>query len=204
MGRLQQSVSGLLNTANSSLDQITALTKAVLCIPTTLSSFTRRFSTSKGFFAITAKSIAQEIIGGVTQMVDQIVNGAVNAVLSVVENELFKVLEYLNDISGSIDEIKSFINGIGIRGQELVDVIKNDQNCTASNSSFFSCMVTTAVNQLTNKAVAKINNSLQDEVGNITNQITNKITQSGGVFESVVNRQVNFIDKISNQISILL
>ena len=120
------------------------------------------------------------------------------------DKKLNKLLDYLNDISNSINAIKNFINGIGERGQELVDIIKNDQNCSASNSSFFSCMATAAVNKLTNKAVSKINNKIQNATNDITNQITNKITQSGGVFDNIVNRQANAIDKITKQVNILL
>ena len=47
-------------------------------------------------------------------------------------------------------------------------------------------------------------NKIQNATSDITNQITDKITQSGGVFDSVVNRQANFIDKITNQVNILL
>ena len=198
MGRLQQSVSGLLNTANSSLDQITSLTKTVLCLPKALRPL------SKGFYAINAKTIVGEIVGSVTQVVGQIVEGIVRSTLNAIEQQLNKLLDYINDISKSIDLVKNFINGIGERGQELVDIIKNDQNCSASNSSFFSCIATAAVNQLTNKAVSKINNKIQNATSDITNQITDKITQSGGVFDSVVNRQANFIDKITNQVNILL
>ena len=198
MGRLEQSVSGLLNTTNSALDQVTALAKTVLCLPKAFSNFV------KGFYAISAKTIVGEIVGGVTQIVGQIVQGIVGNVIETIEQQLNKILDYLNDISNSINAIKNFINGIGERGQELVDIIKNDQNCSASNSSFFSCMATAAVNQLTNKAVSKINNKIQNATNDITNQITNKITQSGGVFDNIVNRQANAIDKITKQVNILL
>ena len=200
MGRLEQSVSGLLNTANSALDQVTALTKAILCLPKALRTL------SKGFYAISAKTIAQEIIGSVAQVVGQIVDGIIGSVVDAIEAQLARVLEYLKDIA-IIDEVKDFVKGIKTRGQELSAIIKDDQNCTASNSSFFACMLTTAVNELTNKTVSKINNSIQSEVNKITSdiktQITDKITQSGGVFDGVVNRQANYIDKINNQINIL-
>lgn len=197
MGRLQQSVGGLLNTANRTLDQITALTKTVICLPKALRTL------SKGFYAISAKTIAQEIIGGVTQMVGQIVGGIINNVLGALEAQFAKILEYLDDIDKTITAVRKFVKGIGQRGQDLVDLIKDDENCAASNSSFFSCIVTSAVNQLTNKEISKINNKIQGAANNITKQITDKITQSGGVFDSVVNRQANFIDKITNQVNIL-
>ena len=197
MGRLQQSVGGLLNTANRTLDQITALTKTVICLPKALRTL------SKGFYAISAKTIAQEIIGGVTQMVGQIVGGIINNVLGALEAQFAKILEYLDDIDKTITAVRKFVKGIGQRGQDLVDLIKDDENCAASNSSFFSCIVTSAVNQLTNKEISKINNKIQGAANNITKQITEKITQSGGVFDSVVNRQANFIDKITNQVNIL-
>lgn len=201
MGRLEQSVGGLLNTANSALDQVTASTKAILCLPKALRTL------SKGFYAISAKTIAQEIIGSVAQVVGQIVDGIIGSVVDAIEAQLARVLEYLKDIDTIIDEVKDFVKGIKTRGQELSAIIKDDQNCTASNSSFFACMLTTAVNELTNKTVSKINNSIQSEVNKITSdiktQITDKITQSGGVFDGVVNRQANYIDKINNQINIL-
>lgn len=197
MGRLQQSVGGLLNTANRTLDQITALTKTVICLPKALRTL------SKGFYAISAKTIAQEIIGGVTQMVGQIVGGIINNVLGALEAQFAKILEYLDDIDKTITAVRKFVKGIGQRGQDLIDLIKDDENCAASNSSFFSCIVTSAVNQLTNKEISKINNKIQGAANNITKQITDKITQSGGVFDSVVNRQANFIDKITNQVNIL-
>lgn len=197
MGRLNSSVNGLLNTANRTLDQITALAKTVICLPKALRTL------SKGFYAISAKTIAQEIIGGVTQMVGQIVGGIINNVLGALEAQFAKVLEYLDDIDKTITAVRKFVKGIGKRGQDLVDLIKDDENCAASNSSFFSCIVTSAVNQLTNKEISKINNKIQGAANNITKQITDKITQSGGVFDSVVNRQANFIDKITNQVNIL-
>jgi len=197
MGRLEQSVGGLLNTANSALDQVTALTKAILCLPKAIRTL------SKGFYAISAKSIAQAIIGSVAQVVGQIVDGIIGSVVDAIEAQLAKVLEYLRDIDNIIDEVKDFIKGIKKRGEELAAIIKDDQNCAASNSSFFACMLTTAVNELTNKTVSKINNSIQSEVNKIQSdiktQITDKITRSGGVFDGVVNRQANFIDKIKTK-----
>jgi len=198
MGRLNSSVNGLLNTANSSLDQITALAKTVLCLPKALRTL------SKGFYAISAKTIAQEIIGGVAQVVGQIIDGIISNTIAAIEAQLRKVIDYINDINKSIKSVKKFIEGISKRGDELYDIIKDDQNCSASNSSFFSCIATAAVNQLTNKEVSKINNKIKDATKNLTDQITSKITQSGGVFDSVVNRQANFIDKINNQVNILL
>ena len=201
MGQLEQSVSGLLNTANSALDRVTALTKSIICF------IKVKRTLSKGFYAISVKTIAKDIIDSVAQVVSQIVDGIISSVVNAIEAQLARVLEYLKDIDTIIDEVKDFVKGIKTRGQELSDIIKDDQNCAASNSSFFACMLTTAVNELTNKTVSKINNSIQSEVNKITSdiktQITDKITQSGGVFDGVVNRQANYIAKINNQINIL-
>ena len=109
MGRLEQSVSGLLNTANSALDQVTALTKAILCLPKALRTL------SKGFYAISAKTIAQEIIGSVAQVVGQIVDGIIGSVVDAIEAQLARVLEYLKDIDTIIDEVKDFVKGIKTR-----------------------------------------------------------------------------------------
>ena len=102
----------------------------------------------------------------------------------------------LGDIQDTLAQLNELRDQIDFEVQDLVDNIKNQQNCIAQGASLFNCVAQLAVNNISKKDVRDLNGS----VDLITQKIEESTAGAQGAISSVVTRELKFADKLRQAI----
>ena len=190
---INQKISKVSNTVAGTfgtLQSLTNIAKGVLCLPSLLSQFKginlKAIMGNVGSFAVSVLSSLKDIVQ------DQINYIIAGALIDLVD----PIRAILGDIQDTLAQFNELRDQIDFEVQDLVDNIKNQQNCIAQGASLFNCVAQLAVNNISKKDVRDLNGS----VDLITQKIEESTAGAQGAISSVVTRELKFADKLRQAI----
>lgn len=191
MGLEQAKIGGFLNNASSAIDQLTAVAKGLLCLPSLIGGF------------LSGKSIA-----GIASAVSGAISGAVSGIVStIIQNEIAFIgnmvaqalRQQYQSIVSIIQTFQMIFNRAKLFKNKVTDTlsyIKGSENCAYAAGSLASCIFAASTN-----LQSKLRKPAQ-QLQNFNNQLTDAVAGKSGIINNYVNRNLQGVDKAKMQMNL--
>jgi UDP-N-acetyl-D-mannosaminuronate dehydrogenase len=180
-----------LVTASTAFSNITKIAKGLLCLPSLL----KQYKTANSF-SITGA--IKQIIPQLTDALKQVISSQIESLISSAAGTIIGPLkDLLSDLQVTAKNVGNFTKEVSQSTQELVDFVKNQQNCAAQGASIFNCVSQLVANNISKKTVR--DNSSADS---IVKKIQDETAGVQGVISAVTERELQWANKLRRQIQL--
>ena len=191
MGLEQAKIGGFLNNASSAIDQLTAVAKGLLCLPSLLGGFL----SGKSIGGI-AGALGGAIGGVVSNIVGTIVQNEVafvgNLVAQALRQQYQSIMSIIQTFQMIFNRAKSFKSKIA----NTLSYIKGSENCAYAAGSLASCIFVAATN-----LQSKLKKPAQ-QLQNFNNQLTDAVAGKSGIINNYINKNLQGVDKAKMQMNL--
>ena len=199
---IQKTAGNFISTVGK-LDPLIKAAKGLLCLPSLLKSFKTISPANllKGLAGMAA-GLAASIVGAIADAItDRIMQ-----LLDIITMPLQLLQRYIKTLLDTITNIKKLFANIKQKAKDLLNFLKNTQDCSVQTANFLNCIATAVQKKITKKVLSKIKNplsKLDNQFTKLQKDIQAEAFRAGGFLEQHVGRQVAAAEKLTRQLEVL-
>ncbi len=198
--RLISSVKGFLNAANNRADQLTAIAKGALCLPSLLSSLPDLGKSLIGNVIASANSILSDATSAISGIITSTIDNAINKITGSIAGTLNSITGFIAEVAGTIEEVKNFATGLKDKISDIKDFTSSKENCNFAAASLLNCITSQALANVSANAAVEVSRGLVS-IDNLANEIADSIARPGGAITNTINKTASEINRASRMIS---
>lgn len=172
-----------VNVAASTLDNVTQISKSILCLPSLL-----RDMLSPSLYIKGITSVVTDVISVLEKAITGIIQQQIDKVSGVINNA-FQVVDSLKSV---VSEVTNTINSVYNVAVNTINNIKSQPNCANANANIFNCIVKTVNNKITNKVAATMYNKIDQLTSDISANTSN-------ILDNIAQKELKLANKIRLQ-----
>lgn len=198
--RLISSVKGFLNAANARADQLTAIAKGALCLPSILSNLPDLGKAVMGNILASANSILSDATAAISGIVTDTIDNAIAKITGSIAGVLNTITGLVAEVAGAIESIKSFAEGLSSKVSDIKDFTASKENCNFAAASLLNCITSQALANVSAKAAVDVSKGLVP-IDEFANSISDSILSPAGAINNTINKTANEIDRATRIVS---
>ena len=198
--RLISSVKGFLNAANARADQLTAIAKGALCLPSILSNLPDLGKAVMGNILASANSILSDATSAISGIVTDTIDNAIAKITGSIAGALNTITGLVAEVAGAIESIKSFAEGLSSKVSDIKDFTASKENCNFAAASLLNCIASQALANVSAKAAVEVSKGLLP-IDEFANSISDSILAPTGAINNTINKTANEIDRATRVVS---
>ena len=198
--RLISSVKGFLNSANAKADQLTAIAKGALCLPSILSNLPDLGKALMGNILASANSILSDATAAISGIVTDTIDNAIAKITGSIAGVLNTITSLVAEVAGAIESIKSFAEGLSSKVSDIKDFTASKENCNFAAASLLNCIASQALANVSAKAAVDVSKGLVP-IDEFANSISDSILSPAGAINNTINKTANEIDRATRIVS---
>ncbi len=198
--RLISSVKGFLNSANARADQLTAIAKGALCLPSILSNLPDLGKALMGNILASANSILSDATAAISGIVTDTIDNAIAKITGSIAGVLNTITSLVAEVAGAIESIKSFAEGLSSKVSDIKDFTASKENCNFAAASLLNCIASQALANVSAKAAVDVSKGLVP-IDEFANSISDSILSPAGAINNTINKTANEIDRATRIVS---
>ena len=198
--RLISSVKGFLNSANARADQLTAIAKGALCLPSILSNLPDLGKALMGNILASANSILSDATAAISGIVTDTIDNAIAKITGSIAGVLNTITSLVAEVAGAIESIKSFAEGLSSKVSDIKDFTASKENCNFAAASLLNCIASQALANVSAKAAVDVSKGLVP-IDEFANSISESILSPAGAINNTINKTANEIDRATRIVS---
>ncbi len=198
--RLISSVKGFLNSANARADQLTAIAKGALCLPSILSNLPDLGKSLMGNILASANSILSDATAAISGIVTDTIDNAIAKITGSIAGVLNTITGLVAEVAGAIESIKSFAEGLSSKVSDIKDFTASKENCNFAAASLLNCIASQALANVSAKAAVDVSKGLVP-IDEFANSISESILSPAGAINNTINKTANEIDRATRMVS---
>ena len=198
--RLISSVKGFLNAANNRADQLTAIAKGALCLPSLISNLPDLGKSLIGNVIASTNSILSDATSAISSIITSTIDNAINKITGSIAGTLNSITGFIAEVVGTIEEVKNFANGLKDKVSDIKDFTSSKENCNFAAASLLNCITSQALANVSAKAAVEVRKGLVP-IDSIVDDISDIIAKPGGVINNSINKTAFDINRASRMIS---
>jgi prophage DNA circulation protein len=198
--RLISSVKGFLNSANARADQLTAIAKGALCLPSILSNLPDLGKSVMGNILASANSILSDATAAISGIVTDTIDNAIAKITGSIAGVLNTITGLVAEVAGAIESIKSFAEGLSSKVSDIKDFTASKENCNFAAASLLNCIASQALANVSAKAAVDVSKGLVP-IDEFANSISESILSPAGAINNTINKTANEIDRATRMVS---
>ena len=198
--RLISSVKGFLNAANIRADQLTAIAKGALCLPSLISNLPDLGKSLIGNVIASTNSILSDATSAISSIITSTIDNAINKITGSIAGTLNSITGFIAEVVGTIEEVKNFANGLKDKVSDIKDFTSSKENCNFAAASLLNCITSQALANVSAKAAVEVRKGLVP-IDSIVDDISDIIAKPGGVINNSINKTAFDINRASRMIS---
>ena len=198
--RLISSVKGFLNAANARADQLTAIAKGSLCLPSILSNLPDLGKAVMGNILASANSILSDATSAISGIVTDTIDNAIAKITGSIAGALNTITGLVAEVAGAIESIKSFAEGLSSKVSDIKDFTASKENCNFAAASLLNCIASQALANVSAKAAVEVSKGLVP-IDEFANSISDSILSPTGAINNTINKTANEIDRATRVVS---
>tara|TARA_R110002167_G_scaffold172192_5_gene370493 strand:+ start:4460 stop:5074 length:615 start_codon:yes stop_codon:yes gene_type:complete len=198
--RLISSVKGFLNAANARADQLTAIAKGALCLPSILSNLPDLGKAVMGNILASANSILSDATSAISGIVTDTIDNAIAKITGSIAGALNTITGLVAEVAGAIESIKSFAEGLSSKVSDIKDFTASKENCNFAAASLLNCIASQALANVSAKAAVEVSKGLVP-IDEFANSISDSILSPTGAINNTINKTANEIDRATRVVS---
>jgi hypothetical protein len=198
--RLISSVKGFLNAANIRADQLTAIAKGALCLPSLISNLPDLGKSLIGNVIASTNSILSDATSTISSIITSTIDNAINKITGSIAGTLNSITRFIAEVVGTIEEVKNFANGLKDKVSDIKDFTSSKENCNFAAASLLNCITSQALANVSAKAAVEVRKGLVP-IDSIVDDISDIIAKPGGVINNSINKTAFDINRASRMIS---
>tara|TARA_R110002153_G_scaffold169310_1_gene322136 strand:- start:109 stop:723 length:615 start_codon:yes stop_codon:yes gene_type:complete len=198
--RLISSVKGFLNAANARADQLTAIAKGALCLPSILSNLPDLGKAVMGNILASANSILSDATSAISGIVTDTIDNAIAKITGSIAGALNTITGLVAEVAGAIESIKSFAEGLSSKVSDIKDFTASKENCNFAAASLLNCIASQALANVSAKAAVEVSKGLVP-IDEFANSISDSILSPTGAINNTINKTANEIDRATRMVS---
>jgi len=198
--RLISSVKGFLNSANARADQLTAIAKGALCLPSILSNLPDLDKSLMGNILASANSILSDATAAISGIVTDTIDNAIAKITGSIAGVLNTITGLVAEVAGAIESIKSFAEGLSSKVSDIKDFTASKENCNFAAASLLNCIASQALANVSAKAAVDVSKGLVP-IDEFANSISESILSPAGAINNTINKTANEIDRATRMVS---
>lgn len=198
--RLISSVKGFLNAANIRADQLTAIAKGALCLPSLISSLPDLGKSVIGSVIASANSILSDAASAISGIVTSTIDNAINKITGSIAGTLNSITGFVAEVAGTIEEVKNFAKGLKDKVSDIKDFTASKENCNFAAASLLNCITSQALANVSAKVAVDVSKGLVP-IDELANDVRDSIAKPGGAITNTINKTASEIGRASRMIS---
>ena len=198
--RLISSVKGFLNAANIRADQLTAIAKGALCLPSLISNLPDLGKSLIGNVIASTNSILSDATSAISSIITSTIDNAINKITGSIAGTLNSITGFIAEVVGTIEEVKNFANGLKDKVSDIKDFTSSKENCNFAAASLLNCITSQALANVSAKAAVEVRKGLVP-IDSIVDDISDIIAKPSGVINNIINKTAFDINRASRMIS---
>lgn len=198
--RLISSVKGFLNAANNRADQLTAIAKGALCLPSLISNLPDLGKSLIGNVIASTNSILSDATSAISSIITSTIDNAINKITGSIAGTLNSITGFIAEVVGTIEEVKNFANGLKDKVSDIKDFTSSKENCNFAAASLLNCITSQALANVSAKAAVEVRKGLVP-IDSIVDDISDIIAKPSGVINNIINKTAFDINRASRMIS---
>lgn len=175
-------------------DNIAKKAHGLLCMATTLGSFT-----SPASLLSSLTSIAAGAAGMIMDAVGGMIQSRVNSLLGMISGPFKMLQNYANRLASLKLSVSTMFTGVDGQAENALNYIFNTQDCANQAAQMMNCISKLVAKKVTNKVLPKMNSVF----GKLQSEIAQEVYKAGGMLEQQVGRRVRTAERLTAQLSIL-
>lgn len=198
--RLISSVKGFLNASNIRADQLTAIAKGALCLPSLISGLPDLGKSIIGNVIASANSILSDAASAIGGIVTSTIDNAINKITGSIAGTLNSITGFVAEVAGTIEEVKNFAKGLKDKVSDIKDFTSSKENCNFAAASLLNCITSQALANVSAKAAVEVSKGLVS-IDELANDVRNSILSPTGAINDTINKTAFEINRASRMIS---
>jgi|SRR5210317_312222 prophage DNA circulation protein len=198
--RLISSVKGFLNAANIRADQLTAIAKGALCLPSLISGLPDLGKSVIGNVIASANSILLDATSAISGIITSTIDNAINKITGSIAGTLNSITGFVAEVAGTIEEVKNFATGLKDKVSDIKDFTSSKENCNFAAASLLNCITSQALANVSAKAAVEVSKGLVP-IDELANNVRDSIAKPGGAITNTINKTASEINRASRMIS---
>ena len=198
--RLISSVKGFLNAANNRADQLTAIAKGALCLPSLISNLPDLGKSLIGNVIASTNSILSDATSAISSIITSTIDNTINKITGSIAGTLNSITGFIAEVVGTIEEVKNFANGLKDKVSDIKDFTSSKENCNFAAASLLNCITSQALANVSAKAAVEVRKGLVP-IDSIVDDISDIIAKPSGVINNIINKTAFDINRASRMIS---
>lgn len=192
------SVGGLIDAAKEKLSQVTSAIKIIACLPSFLTSLPGVLGAIGGSAANSIAGLMSGAGGALMGLVNSVIGTITNAVKSVVN----KVLQLQADLLCAFGEAKEFVDDVKSEAKDLVDWLKNEENCKFAASELLKCVAGKLLEGLASDITSKLNGALSfgDKLDDLLENVEETLSFDEQI-DKWIGKETSKIDNITAKVN---
>lgn len=197
---LISSVRGFINAANTRADQLTAIAKGALCLPSIVANLPDLGKSVIGGVLSSASNILATITSTIGDLVTDTVENAINKITGSITSTVNSVVGLISQVAGTIEEVKGFAKNLSSKVSDIKDFTASKENCNFAAASLLNCITSQALANVSAKAAVDVSKGLAP-IDSLVNDISDKISSPAGVINNTINKAAYDVDRATRMIS---
>jgi len=192
------SAGGLLGAVKEKISQVTSAIKIIACLPSFLTSIPGVLGAIGGSAANSIAGLMAGAGGALMGIVDSVIGTITNTVKSLVN----KVLQIQADLLCVFGEAKDFVDDVEKEAKDLVEWLKNEENCKFAASELLKCIAGKLLDGLASDITSKLGGALSfgDKVDGFLEDIEESLSFDDQI-DKWIGKATNQIDNATSKIN---